>query len=176
MTAKPAVERRSGSRACCLCSRFPFSLITWTAANLSIAAPLLKNEFHFSATQLGFCCRLFLDLSFFLPVSGWLVARLDVKMGDRRRFFSLVRSNRGYRRGACVWHIASSRDWRWARENRFLSGMLDHFVAVFPGAQTWLRNASIVAGMALGPAVRHARWRNYDEPIWVAPGFLVWPD
>jgi sugar phosphate permease len=42
--------------------------------NLSLAAPLLKNEFQLSATQLGILLpSFFWTYSFFLPVSGWLV-------------------------------------------------------------------------------------------------------
>src|SRR6266436_6711177 len=52
-------------------------------------------------------------------------------MGDRRRLFPLVRSNRGYRRAACIRHIAPSAIGARRRRIGFLSSMLDHFVAVF---------------------------------------------
>src|SRR5260370_2984297 len=58
--------------------------------NLSIAAPLLKNEFQLSATQLGvLLSSFFWTYSFFLPVSGWLVDRLDVKWVIAGGFFLL---------------------------------------------------------------------------------------
>src|SRR6266481_474926 len=60
-------------------------------------------------------------------------------MGPRQRFFPLVRSNRGYRRGACIRHIAPRAIGAGCRRIGFLSSMLDHFVAVSSGAQTWLR-------------------------------------
>ena len=43
-------------------------------------------------------------------------------MGDRQRFFPLVRSNRRYGLGACIRHIMY--DWRWMQENRFLLAWL----------------------------------------------------
>src|SRR6266851_357647 len=83
----------------------------------------------------------------------------------------LVRGNRGYRRGACIRHIAPSAIGARRRRIGFLSSMLDHFVAVFPGAQTWLCQCEHSCRHGPGASVRHARWRNSDEPIWVAPGF-----
>src|SRR5260370_3130012 len=95
-------------------------------------------------------------------------------MGDRQRFFPLVRSNRGYRCGACIRHIAARVVGAGRRRIGFLSSMLDHFVAVFPGAQTWLRQCEHSCRHGPGASVRHARWRNSDEPIWVArPVFVV---
>src|SRR6267378_2510554 len=92
-------------------------------------------------------------------------------MGDSQRFFPLVRSNRGYRCGACIWHIAPRAIGTGRRRIGFLSSMLDHFVAVFPGAQTWLRQCVHSCRHGHGASVRHARWRNSDEPIWMAPVF-----
>src|SRR5258708_25296340 len=89
-------------------------------------------------------------------------------MGDRRRLFPLVR---GYRRGACIRHIAPRAIGAGRRRIGFLSSMLDHFVAAFPGAQTWLRQCEHSCRHGPGASLRHARGRNSDEPIWVAPGF-----
>ena len=48
--------------------------------NLSIAAPLLKDELGLSASQLGILLSSFFwTYSLFLPVSGWLADRFDVK-------------------------------------------------------------------------------------------------
>ena len=48
--------------------------------NLSIAAPLLKDELSLSASQLGILLSSFFwTYSFFLPVSGWLADRFDAK-------------------------------------------------------------------------------------------------
>src|SRR6267154_1569357 len=59
-------------------------------------------------------------------------------MGDRRRFFPLVRSNRGYRRGACIWHIAPSAIGARRRRIGFLSSMLDNFLVVGLTSLLWL--------------------------------------
>src|ERR1700674_1419166 len=48
--------------------------------NLSIAAPLLKGELGLSASQLGILLSSFFwTYSLFLPVSGWLADRFEVK-------------------------------------------------------------------------------------------------
>src|ERR1700736_3108494 len=94
-------------------------------------------------------------------------------MGDRQRFYPLVRGNCGCRRGACFRHIATCAIGAGRRRIGFLSSMLDHFVAVFPGAQTWLRQCEHNCRHGHGASGRHSRWRNSHEPIWVAPVFLV---
>src|SRR5216684_1641113 len=86
-------------------------------------------------------------------------------MGPRQRFFPLVRSNRGYRRGACIRHIAPRAIGAGRRRISFLSSMLDYFVAVSPGAQTWLRQCEHSCRHGPGASVRHARWRNSDDQI-----------
>jgi MFS family permease len=48
--------------------------------NLALAAPLLKNELDLSAFQLGILLSSFFwTYTLFVPVSGWLADRLDVK-------------------------------------------------------------------------------------------------
>jgi ACS family D-galactonate transporter-like MFS transporter len=48
--------------------------------NLSIAAPMLKDELGLSARQLGILLSsFFVTYTLFLPVSGWLADRFDVK-------------------------------------------------------------------------------------------------
>ena len=141
--------------------------------NLSIAAPLLKNEFQLSATQLGvLLSSFFWTYSFFLPLSGWLVDRLDVKWVIASGFVLWSAATAASGAARCM-HSAhrSLRDWRWGRRIGFLSSMLDHFVAVFPGAQTWLRQCDHSCRHGPGAGGRYARRRNSDEPIWVAPGF-----
>ena len=171
MTAKPEVDQIRLSRVLFLLALSVF-INYLDRGNLSIAAPLLKNEFQLSATQLGvLLSSFFWTYSFFLPLSGWLVDRFDVKWVTRRRFYPLVRSNRGYRRGACIRHTAPCAFGAGRRRIGLVSSMLDHFVAVFPGAQTWLRQCEHSCRHGPGASGRHARWRNSDEPIWVAPGF-----
>src|SRR6202030_4804748 len=87
MTAKPAVDEIRLSRVQLLLALSVF-VNYLDRGNLSIAAPLLKNEFQLSATQLGvLLSSFFWTYSFFLPVSGWLVDRLDVKWVIASGFF-----------------------------------------------------------------------------------------
>src|SRR6202140_3784544 len=79
MTAKPKVDEIRLSRVLFLLALSVF-INYLDRGNLSLAAPLLKNEFQLSATQLGILLSSFFwTYSFFLPVSGSLVDRLDVK-------------------------------------------------------------------------------------------------
>jgi len=121
--------------------------------NLSIAAPLLKNEFQLSATQLGvLLSSFFWTYSFFLPVSGWLADRFEAKWVLAGGFFlwsaataatsvvhafgtlTLVRMALGA--GESVSYPACST-------------ILSRYV---PEHKRGFANASIVSGMALGPA------------------------
>src|SRR6267378_3649277 len=87
MAAKPAVDEIRLSRVLLLLALSVF-INYLDRGNLSIAAPLLKNEFQLSATQLGvLLSSFFWTYSFFLPVSGWLVDRLDVKWVLASGFF-----------------------------------------------------------------------------------------
>src|SRR5260370_9117592 len=89
MTAKAAVCEIRLSRVLLLLAISVF-INYLDRGNLSIAAPLLKNEFQLSATQLGvLLSSFFWTYSFFLPVSGWLVDRLDVKWVIAGGFFLL---------------------------------------------------------------------------------------
>src|SRR5713226_7058415 len=71
-------------------------------------------------------------------------------MGPRQRFFPLVRSNRGYRRGACIRHIAPRAIG--AGESVSYPACSTILSRYFPEHKRGFANASIVAGMALGPA------------------------
>ena len=71
MTAKPAVDEIRLSRVQFLLALSVF-INYLDRGNLSIAAPLLRDEFQLSAMQLGvLLSSFFWTYSFFLPVSGW---------------------------------------------------------------------------------------------------------
>ncbi len=70
MTSKPAVDEIQLSRVLFLLALSVF-INYLDRGNLSIAAPLLKNEFRLSATQLGVL------LSSFFWTSGWLIASMS---------------------------------------------------------------------------------------------------
>src|SRR6202790_1789642 len=87
MTAKPEVDEIRLSPVLFLLALSVF-INYLDRGNLSIAAPLLKNEFQLSATQLGvLLSSFFWTYSFFLLLSGWLVDRLDVKWVIAGGFF-----------------------------------------------------------------------------------------
>src|ERR1700736_6416387 len=92
-------------------------------------------------------------------------------MGARRRFLPMVRGNCGYGSDACVWHVASCAIGAGRRRIGVLSSVLDHLVAVSTRAQTWPRQCKHCCRDGARSGVRHTRWRDCDEPIWLAPGF-----
>jgi MFS transporter, ACS family, D-galactonate transporter len=152
MTAIRAVNESRFSRLLFLLA-FSVFINYLDRGNLSIAAPLLKNEFQLSATQLGvLLSSFFWTYSFFLPVSGWLVDRLDVKWvlaggfflwsaataatGVVHAFGTLILVRMALGAGESVSYPACS---------TILSRYL-------PEHKRGFANASIVSGMALGPA------------------------
>lgn len=152
MTAKPAVNEIQLSRVLFLLALSVF-INYLDRGNLSIAAPLLKNEFRLSATQLGILLSSFFwTYSLFLPVSGWLVDRFDVKWVLAGGFF--------------LWSAATAAT---GAVNTFDTLLLVRLAlgagesVSYPACSTILSrylpehkrgfaNASIVAGMAMGPA------------------------
>jgi MFS family permease len=171
MTAKQAADEIRLSRVLLLLALSVF-INYLDRGNLSIAAPLVKNEFQLSATQLGvLLSSFFWTYSFFLPVSGWLVDRLDVKWVIASGFFLWSAATAAAGAAHAFGTLLLARLALGARRVGVLSSMLDHFVAVFPGAQTWLRQCEHSCRYGLGASVRDPRWRNSDEPIWVAPSF-----
>lgn len=123
-------------------------------SNLSIAAPLLKDELHLSGSQLGTLLSAFFWTYALMQLpSGWLVDRFDVKWVFAAGFF--------------VWSAATA-----------VTGLLHGFIALliirvilgigesvaFPSYNKILRNhfreerrgfpnALIIGGLALGPAI-----------------------
>ncbi len=123
-------------------------------SNLSIAAPLLKNELHISNTELGTLLSAFFWTYCLMQMpAGWLVDRFDVKWVFAAGFF--------------IWSTATA-----------VTGVLHGFVAMlliriilgigesvaFPSCSKVLSvhfredrrgsaNAMIIAGLALGPAI-----------------------
>src|SRR5579871_3269277 len=153
MTAKPEVHEIQLSPVLFLLALSVF-INYLDRGNLSIAAPLLKIEFQLSATQLGLLLSSFFwTYSFFLPVSGWLVDRFDVKWvlacgfilwsaataatGAVHAFGTLLLARLVLGAGESVSYPACS---------TILSRYL-------PEHKRGFANASIIAGMAMGRAV-----------------------
>ncbi|HKD03321.1 MAG TPA: MFS transporter [Terriglobales bacterium] len=123
-------------------------------SNLSIAAPLLKDELHLSASQLGTLLSAFFWTYACLQIpAGWLVDRLDVKWVFAAGFY--------------LWSAATA-----------VTGILHSFAALvairvilgvgesvafpsyskilgnhFRGARCGFANSVVMAGLALGPAL-----------------------
>jgi MFS transporter, ACS family, D-galactonate transporter len=121
--------------------------------SLSIAAPLLKDEFHLSATQLGILLSSFFwTYALFLIVSGWLVDRFNVNWvlaggfllwsvataatGLAHTFTTLLVARLALGAGESVSYPACS-------------NLLSRY---FPEHRRGFANAAIIAGMACGPA------------------------
>ncbi len=151
-------------------------------SNLSIAAPLLKNELHLSATQLGVLLSAFFWIYACLQIpAGWLVDRFEVKW-----VFAI---------GFLVWSSATA-----------VTGILHGFVALlivravlgvgecvaypsyskiianhFPVEHRGLANAVIAAGLSAGPCfgllfggvlMGHFGWRPFFVILGLAS--LLW--
>jgi MFS family permease len=153
MTAKRAVDEIRLSRVLLLLALSVF-INYLDRGNLSIAAPLLKNEFQLSATQLGvLLSSFFWTYSFFLPLSGWLVDRLDVKwvLAGGLILWSAATAATGAMHGFGTLLLA--RLALGAGESVSYPACSTILSRYFPEHKRGFANASIVAGMALGPAV-----------------------
>jgi MFS transporter, ACS family, D-galactonate transporter len=152
MTAKPVVDEIRLSRVLLLLAVSVF-INYLDRSNLSIAAPLLKNEFQLSATQLGvLLSSFFWTYSFFLPVSGWLVDRLDVKWVIAGGFFLWSAATVATGAVHAFGTLLLARLALGAGESVSYPACSTILSRYFPEHQRGLANASIVAGMALGPA------------------------
>src|SRR5229473_4494113 len=152
MTAKPAVDEIRLSRVLLLLALSVF-INYLDRGNLSIAAPLLKNEFQLSATQLGvLLSSFFWTYSFFLPVSGWLVDRLDVKWVIAGGFFLWSAATAATGAVHAFDTLLVARLALGAGESVSYPACSTILSRYFPEHKRGFANASIVAGMALGPA------------------------
>ena len=153
MTAKPAVDETRLSRVLFLLALSVF-INYLDRGNLSIAAPLLKNEFQLSATQLGvLLSSFFWTYSCFLPLSGWLVDRLDVKWVIASGFFLWSAATATTGAAHAFGTLLLARLALGAGESVSYPACSTILSRYFPEHKRGFANASIVAGMALGPAV-----------------------
>jgi ACS family D-galactonate transporter-like MFS transporter len=153
MTAKPAVDEIRLSRVLFLLALSVF-INYLDRGNLSIAAPLLKNEFQLSATQLGvLLSSFFWTYSFFLPVSGWLVDRFDVKWVLAGGFFIWSAATAATGAVHAFGILLLARLTLGVGESVSYPACSTILSQYFPEHKRGFANASIVAGMALGPAL-----------------------
>ena len=155
-------------------------------SNLSIAAPLIKDELHISASQLGILLSAFFwTYSCSQLLSGWLVDRFDVKWVFAGGFFlwSTATAVTGFVHGLALLLVA-----------RVVLGIGES--VAYPGYSKIVRihcpehrrgfaNAVIAAGLALGPSfgmlfggtiVGRFGWRPFFVVLGLAslPWLLFW--
>jgi ACS family D-galactonate transporter-like MFS transporter len=121
--------------------------------NLSIAAPMLKDELGMSASQLGILLSSFFwTYSLFLILSGWLVDRVNVSWVMAIGFFlwSTATAATGFLHGFTALLVV-----------RLILGMGESvaypayskiFAKYFPASQRASANSIIASGLACGPA------------------------
>jgi ACS family D-galactonate transporter-like MFS transporter len=120
--------------------------------NLSIAAPLLKDEFGLSASQLGILLSSFFwTYASFQIVSGWLADRFDVKWVMAAGFFlwSTATAVTGVVRGFAV--LLGVRLVLGIGESVAYPSYSKIIARHFPEEHRGFANSVIVAGLACGP-------------------------
>jgi ACS family D-galactonate transporter-like MFS transporter len=159
--------------------------------NLSIAAPLLKDELGMSASQLGvLLSSFFWTYSLFLILSGWLVDRLNVNWVMAIGFFlwSAATSATGFLHGFTALLVV-----------RLILGMGESvaypayskiLAKYFPASQRASANSIIASGLACGPAfgmllggvlMSRFGWRSFFvvlgsiSLVWLLPWFRWMP-
>lgn len=150
--------------------------------NLSVAAPLLKDELHLSAYHLGLLLGAFFwTYVSLMIVSGWLVDRFDVNwvLAGGFAIWSLATGLTGVVHGfatlmACRLLLGAGESVAFPAYGKILAGQIAQ-------GHRGVANAAIVSGMSLGPALgtffcgdlmAAYGWR----PVFVVLGFagLLW--
>ena len=118
-----------------------------------MSAPLLKAEFHLSASQLGILFATFFTSYTAMPfVIGWLVDRFDVKWVIAIGFFLWSASTAATGAVHAFGTLLVARLALGAGESVSYPACSTILSRYFPEHKRGFANASIVAGMALGPA------------------------
>ena len=157
--------------------------------NLSLAAPMLKDELGISASQLGFLFSAFFwTYACFQLVSGWLVDRYDANWIIAIGFFlwSCATAVTGVVHAFAV--LFAVRLVLGMGESVAYPSYSNILARHFPEHHRGLANASIACGLALGPAIgsvaggtlmAHYGWRPFFivlgcvTLLWLAP-WLRW--
>ncbi len=122
--------------------------------NLSIAAPLLKGELSLSDWQLGkLLASFFVTYSVFLPLSGWMVDRFDVKWVMAAGFFlwSAATAVTGISHGFAA--LLAARLLLGLGETVAYPSSSKVLAQYVPEVRRGFANALIVSGVGLGPAL-----------------------
>ena len=122
--------------------------------NLSIAAPLLKDELGLSASQLGILFSAFFwTYTVMLFVCGWFIDRFDVNRVLALGFllWSLATATTGLVYGFTMFLAYATPAWHW--RIRGISVLFQDFGANLPEHRRGFANGAIIAGMKCGPVV-----------------------
>jgi ACS family D-galactonate transporter-like MFS transporter len=157
--------------------------------SLAIAAPLLKGELGLSDWQLGkLLASFFVSYSLFLPLSGWMVDRFDVKWVMASGFFlwSAATAVTGISRGFAA--LLAARLLLGLGETVAYPSSSKVLAQYVPEVHRGFANALIVSGVGLGPAlgayfgamlVASFGWRpfflvlGFGSMLWLIP-WLKW--
>lgn len=160
-------------------------------SNLSIAAPLLKDELSLSASRLGILLSAFFwTYAGFQLLAGWLVDRFDVKYVFAIGFFlwSSATAATGLLHGFTA--LVAVRVILGAGESVAYPSYSKIIACHLPEARRGFANALVAAGLCLGPAVglllgasliSRFGWRPFFivlglvSLLWLLPWFLTMP-
>jgi MFS transporter, ACS family, D-galactonate transporter len=122
--------------------------------SLSVAAPMLKNELHLTATQIGIVITAFFwTYTFAIALSGWIVDRFDVGRVLAAGFllWSLATSITGLVHGIVL--LIAVRMLLGAAESVAFPACCKIVAITVPAEHRGVANAVIMTGLSLGPAV-----------------------
>jgi len=160
-------------------------------SNLSIAAPLIKDELHISGSQLGTLLSAFFWIYALMQIpAGWLVDRFDVKWVFATGFFlwSAATAVTGVLHGFAALLII--RVILGIGESVAFPSYSKILATYFDRSRRGSANSLIIAGLALGPAlgmlaggtaVGRFGWRPFflalglAAMLWLVPWFLWMP-
>ena len=122
--------------------------------SLSVAAPILSEEFSLSPSKLGYLLSAFFwSYTVFQLVVGWLVDRHEVKWVYAAGFFvwSLAMASTGL--ATSFAGLLAARLWLGIGESVFLPSVSKIVVGFFPPERRGLPNALVDVGTKVGPAL-----------------------
>src|SRR5881392_4072733 len=140
--------------------------------SLSVAAPILSEEFSLSPSKLGYLLSAFFwSYTLFQLVVGWLVDRHEVKWVYAGGFlvWSLAMASTGL--ATSFAGLLAARLWLGVGESVFLPSVSRIVVGLFPPERRGLPNALVDVGTKIGPGLsiyvggmllRHYGWRLYS--------------
>src|SRR6266536_2504275 len=160
-------------------------------SSLSVAAPVLSDEFSLSPLKLGYLLSAFFwSYTAFQLVAGWLVDRHDVKWVYAGGFmvWSLAMASTGLASGFAG--LLAARLCLGIGESVFLPSVSKIVVRLFPAERRGLPNALVDVGTKIGPflstligglLIKRYGWRalfigvGLGSLLWLLPWFISMP-